>query len=325
VLNGAISLLDGSIPASKLAAGVLVLGGDVTGPIGSTTVAHVSDSALSTNVTLQGNTFNIAGKLVKLDGSGNVVLPGSLGVDGPITMTGATHHTALTLANDGDLNVTGNTILGSSHWDGLTVNAHATFNNGLTGNLTGNATTATTATDFTGSLVGDVTGTQGATVVSHVSDSALSSNIPRLDSTLNTFTGNLTVDGNVAVGGNAVIGGVLGLGKQTLTIADNGNGSVAVATLTPTSSYVEINCLDVNGCNVNMGTAGVAEGTVVVILNDGTNGHGVTIQDGASHGTNLSTDWLTLFPAGQSDTLTLLYHTGGGTGNVWVELARSNN
>src|SRR5690606_35222775 len=35
-------------------------------------------------------------------------------------------------------------------------------------NLTGNATTATTATNFTGSLVGDVTGTQGATVVSTV-------------------------------------------------------------------------------------------------------------------------------------------------------------
>jgi hypothetical protein len=41
----------------------------------------------------------------------------------------------------------------------------------LTGNVTGNATTATTATtatNFSGSLVGDVTGTQGATVVSTV-------------------------------------------------------------------------------------------------------------------------------------------------------------
>ncbi len=38
----------------------------------------------------------------------------------------------------------------------------------ITAALSGNATTATTATNFSGSLVGDVTGTQGATVVSTV-------------------------------------------------------------------------------------------------------------------------------------------------------------
>ncbi len=38
----------------------------------------------------------------------------------------------------------------------------------ITANLSGNATTATTATIFSGSLAGDVTGTQGATVVSLV-------------------------------------------------------------------------------------------------------------------------------------------------------------
>lgn len=38
----------------------------------------------------------------------------------------------------------------------------------FSGNLAGNATTATSATSFTGSLAGDVTGTQGATVVSAV-------------------------------------------------------------------------------------------------------------------------------------------------------------
>jgi N-acetylneuraminic acid mutarotase len=38
----------------------------------------------------------------------------------------------------------------------------------ITGNLSGNATTATTAVNFTGPLAGDVTGTQGATVVGSV-------------------------------------------------------------------------------------------------------------------------------------------------------------
>ena len=38
----------------------------------------------------------------------------------------------------------------------------------ITAKLSGNATTATTATNFSGALIGDVTGTQGATVVSLV-------------------------------------------------------------------------------------------------------------------------------------------------------------
>ena len=38
----------------------------------------------------------------------------------------------------------------------------------VTGNLSGNATTATSANSFSGSLAGDVTGTQGATVVASV-------------------------------------------------------------------------------------------------------------------------------------------------------------
>ncbi|HLX64565.1 MAG TPA: hypothetical protein VKX17_25050 [Planctomycetota bacterium] len=54
--------------------------------------------------------------------------------------------------------------------------------NPISGSVTGSAAS------FTGSLAGDVTGTQGATVVSHVSDGALSSNVALLGAA-NVFTG----------------------------------------------------------------------------------------------------------------------------------------
>ncbi|MGZ6004916.1 MAG: hypothetical protein ACXWLH_02080 [Candidatus Saccharimonadales bacterium] len=46
---------------------------------------------------------------------------------GDVTITGQNRHATLTLANDGDLQVDGNTTLGSSSWDNLDVNANANF------------------------------------------------------------------------------------------------------------------------------------------------------------------------------------------------------
>jgi hypothetical protein len=51
-----------------------------------------------------------------------------LTVDGNITMNASGRHATLDLSNDGDLNVEGNTTLGSSSWDELDVNAEAYFN-----------------------------------------------------------------------------------------------------------------------------------------------------------------------------------------------------
>ena len=61
----------------------------------------------------------------------------------------------------------------SGNFSAGTITANLTGN--VTGNLTGNASTATSATSFTGPLVGDVTGTQGATVVASVGGATASS------------------------------------------------------------------------------------------------------------------------------------------------------
>ena len=109
------------------------LTGDVTGTQGATVVATVNSQTAAVisagAVTANaGTNANTVSTLVKRDGSGNFAAG------------------TITAALVGD----------------------------VTGNLTGNATTATTATNvssatnFSGALVGDVTGTQGATVVSTV-------------------------------------------------------------------------------------------------------------------------------------------------------------
>lgn len=82
----------------------------------------------------------------------------------------------------------------------------------LTNSTTGNAATATTATSFTGSLAGDVTGTQGATVVT--------ATIPRLGGT-NAWTGTGTnIFAGVVVATNV---------NNTLTGTHAGNGSALTA------------------------------------------------------------------------------------------------
>jgi trimeric autotransporter adhesin len=133
----------------------------------------------------------------------------------------------------------------------------------ITATLLGNATTATTSTNFTGSLTGDVTGTQGATVVALVdgvtaanvasgaiaANAATSANIPltivERDATGNfsatditaTFTGNLTgnvtgnLTGNASTATTAInfSGPLLGdvTGSQALTVVAKVGGVTA--------------------------------------------------------------------------------------------------
>ena len=141
-----------------------------------------------------------------------------------------------------------------------------------------------------------------------LSDLRLSGNVALLNATSNTFTGAMAVNGDV------IVGGVLNLGKQDLIIADNGLGTPATTTLTPTKSYVRVNCVDSDGCGVTLGEGGAVEGDTLVILNDGS-GNPVTITD--SPGVS---ELAGNFVGGSLDTLSLIYD-----GNAWVETARSNN
>jgi len=181
------------------------LSGDVTGTQNVTVVSNVSDGALSPNV---------------------VLLDGSHGLD----FTGAGTITADAFAGDGSalsgisstqLTDTGNIAYldGTNTLDFTgagTITADA-FSGPLTGNVTGNVSGS--AASFTGNLVGDVTGTQGATVVSHVSDGALSANVAKYDDLAPSFTHGLTA---------ASFSGV-GSGLTSLTGA-NVTGTVANAT-----------------------------------------------------------------------------------------------
>jgi hypothetical protein len=66
----------------------------------------------------------------------------------------------------------------------------------ITGNLIGNATSATS---FTGSLVGEVTGTQGATVVSNAVSANTANAVVRRDGSGNFSAGTVTLGGNLAL------------------------------------------------------------------------------------------------------------------------------
>lgn len=82
--------------------------------------------------------------------------------NGDVTIQGPNRHATLDLANDGDLNVEGNTTLGSSHWDSLAVNATSNFNNDVTlGSDSSNSVTVN------GRLYGE---SGGPVTVGHYSD-----------------------------------------------------------------------------------------------------------------------------------------------------------
>ncbi|MGP8234995.1 MAG: hypothetical protein ACLQVW_06270, partial [Limisphaerales bacterium] len=172
-----------------------LLAGDVTGTqaatvvssVGGQTAASVAGGASAANAATSANT---AGTIVARDGSGNFAA-------GTITANLAGNAaTATTAANvtgnigDGQLSANvpllngTNAFSGTNSFAGVTMatNVNNVINGTFTGNLTGNVTgnvsgnssTATsarragTANNFSGPLAGDVTGAQGATVVSSV-------------------------------------------------------------------------------------------------------------------------------------------------------------
>lgn len=122
--------------------------------------ANIITAALSGNATTATTSINFSGSLVG-DVSGT---QGATSVDTVGGSSAANIHSAELLANAATNANTASTIVKR--------NASGNFSAGtITANLSGNATTATTAVSFSGALVGDVTGTQGATVVSTVGGS----------------------------------------------------------------------------------------------------------------------------------------------------------
>ncbi len=101
---------------------------------------------------------------------------------------------------------------------------------------------------------------------------------------------------------------------EILTIADNAvAASPASATLTPSTSFVKIDCQDADGCDITMGETVINDGQNVTIVNTSANTCNFADTAGVSELNGA-------FAMGQYDSLDLIYVT-----DTWVERGRSDN
>lgn len=98
------------------------------------------------------------------------------------------------------------------------------------------------------------------------------------------------------------------------TIADNGGGTAATATLNPSQSVVEITCNDANGCDITMGETDAVDDQLVYVVNKSANACNFSDSSGVSE-----------LPAGgisldQWDVMQLLY-----IDDRWIYAGGSDN
>lgn len=111
-------------------------------------------------------------------------------------------------------------------------------------------------------------------------------------------------------------GGLVINAVQAVTCADSGGAGAQTATITPTSSYIEITNADADGCDITMGETGMAAGAKVdicVVSNAGTT---VNFADTAG-----VSELAGAFAADVDDCITLRY----GNTTTWREVTRSAN
>jgi hypothetical protein len=287
VSDGAITtakIADGAVTSEKLAAGVVQTSNLATGAVGNTKLAN---SALTIN----------AG--TGLGGGGLVSLGGNVSL---------TNSGVLSLTSGGGITVdaaTGVVTLGSSATSANTASAivardaSGNFTAGIiTAALNGNANTATDATNFTGMLVGDVTGTQSATVVSSLgglsaaniaSGVALANNATaantagtfvKRDASGNFSAGTMTAEGNLSLSTTNAIGtaGVINLGGSRL-IHSFGGGNFFAGTNSGNFSMTGVNNTSVGSASLSSNTLGSSNtGIGSLALNQNTTGLNNTAQ-----------------------------------------------
>jgi len=193
------------------------LAGDVTGTQGATVVgtvggASAANVATGANAANSATSANTASTIVKRDGSGNITV---------------------------------GTVTGSLNGNASTATSAST------------ATTATTANNFTGSLGGDVTGTQGATAVgtvggvsaANVASGAIAANNATSANTASTIV-KRDGSGNITVG---TVTGALNGNATSATTAANFSGSVA-------DNQLSANVPLINGKNTFSGSTNTFNG-----------------------------------------------------------------
>lgn len=101
-----------------------------------------------------------------------------------------------------------------------------------------------------------------------------------------------------------------------VTIADNGVGTAASATLTTTElSYIAVTCSDANGCTVSLSEAGARDGQVLVIVQVSASPGLLTFSDSSGVLELLNG---TAYTTAQWEALTVQYVT-----DRWVEVSRT--
>jgi hypothetical protein len=156
----------GGVTAANVASGSILANGATSANTGSTIVkrdgsgnfsAGTITASLTGNATTATSSTNFSGSLLgDVTGTQSATVVGFVG-----GVTAANISLGVNLANGATSVNTGSTIVkrdGSGNFSAGTITA----------TLSGNATSATSSTSFSGSLLGDVTGTQSATVVSFV-------------------------------------------------------------------------------------------------------------------------------------------------------------
>jgi hypothetical protein len=250
------------------------LAGDVTGTQGATVVSSVggqtaANVALATITANAATSANTAGTIVKRDGSGNFSA-GTITANLSGNATTATTATSATTAGSatnftgslaGDVTGTqGATVVSlvggqtAANVAAATIAANAATNlntastivkrdgsgnfsaGTITATLSGNASTATNAINFTGSLAGDVTGTQGATVVSLVGGQTaanVAAATVAANAATNTNTANTIVKRDVS--------GNFSAGTITANLTGNVTGNLTGNATTATSATTATN------------------------------------------------------------------------------------
>lgn len=184
----------------------------------SGTLAQAQLPALADTKLWVGNSSSLAMPVV-VSGDGSLADTGALTINTVGTSTAANLHSAEQAANAATSANTASTILKR---DGSGQVAATTF----TGSLAGNATTATTASNLSGSFTGDVNGTQAATVVVAIQGSSVANTTPTDGQALIYRTSN-TKYNPVSLSGDAAVSNT---GAVTLATVNSNVGSFGDAT-----------------------------------------------------------------------------------------------
>ena len=258
------------------------LQGDVTGTQKSTIINQIggvsaSNIAASATTVATASSENTASTLVKRDANGNFsagTISGTFSGSGAnITNINAANISTGTLA-DARLSTNVSQLNSNQTYTGVNIFSGATQltngQNNFTGTFAGNGAgltnlSAPTPTNFSGQLVGDVTGPQSATVVSKVGGA--SANV--IASAVNTAI--------AATSDNT----------PSTVVKRDASGNFSAGTISGTFSGVGANVININAGNINTGTLADARlSTNVSLINGNQTYTGVNVFSGATKLTN---------------------------------------